>query len=159
MENTREEKQLKHPSRFYAIPVTGSMETRVALVFAERVQVMGLDVRSIIVPAGMKGYVIVELGDPGDLYDLIRGVRNVKRRRPLLMKQEEVLKLAKPVVEIPELKRNQIVEIIGGPFKGMRGRVVEVYESRGEVDLVLLESEFHMVITVPIEQVKPAETE
>ncbi len=159
MENTREEKQLKRSSRFYAIPVTGSMETRVALVFAERVQVMGLDVRSIIVPAGMKGYVIVELGDPGDLYDLIRGVRNVKRRRPLLMKQEEVLKLAKPVVEIPELKRNQIVEIIGGPFKGMRGRVVEVYESRGEVDLVLLESEFHMVITVPIEQVKPAETE
>ncbi|MEB3764804.1 MAG: hypothetical protein GSR77_01355 [Desulfurococcales archaeon] len=41
----------------------------------------------------------------------------------------------------------------------MRGRVVEVYESRGEVDLVLLESEFHMVITVPIEQVKLAESE
>ncbi len=154
-----EQRQYNIKTRFYAIPVTGSTELKVAMVFAERTQVMGLDVRSIVVPAGMKGYVIVELGNPGDLYDLIRGVRNVKRRRPLLMKPEEVVKLARPVVEIPELKRNQIVEIIGGPFKGMRGRVVEVYESRGEVDLVLLESEFHMVITVPIEQVKLAESE
>ncbi|MEB3760537.1 MAG: transcription elongation factor Spt5 [Desulfurococcales archaeon] len=154
-----EQHQYDIKTRFYAIPVTGSTELKVAMVFAERTQVMGLDVRSIVVPAGMKGYVIVELGNPGDLYDLIRGVRNVKRRRPLLMKPEEVVKLARPVVEIPELKRDQIVEIIGGPFKGMRGRVVEVYESRGEVDLVLLESEFHMVITVPIEQVKLAESE
>ena len=156
---SEEQRQYNIKTRFYAIPVTGSTELKVAMVFAERTQVMGLDVRSIVVPAGMKGYVIVELGNPGDLYDLIRGVRNVKRRRPLLMKPEEVVKLARPVVEIPELKRNQIVEIIGGPFKGMRGRVVEVYESRGEVDLVLLESEFHMVITVPIEQVKLAESE
>ena len=156
---SEEQHQRNIKTRFYAIPVTGSTELKVAMVFAERTQVMGLDVRSIVVPAGMKGYVIVELGNPGDLYDLIRGVRNVKRRRPLLMKPEEVVKLARPVVEIPELKRDQIVEIIGGPFKGMRGRVVEVYESRGEVDLVLLESEFHMVITVPIEQVKLAESE
>ncbi|MEB3764805.1 MAG: hypothetical protein GSR77_01360 [Desulfurococcales archaeon] len=98
---SEEQRQYNIKTRFYAIPVTGSTELKVAMVFAERTQVMGLDVRSIVVPAGMKGYVIVELGNPGDLYDLIRGVRNVKRRRPLLMKPEEVVKLARPVVEIP----------------------------------------------------------
>ncbi len=149
----------RKPSRFYAIPVTGGTETKVALVFAERTHVMGLDVRSIVVPSDMKGFVIVEIGDPADLYDLTRGVRNVKRRRPLIMKKEDVLKLARPLVEIPELKRNQIVEIVGGPFKGMKGKVLDVYESRGEVDLVLLESEFRMVVTVPIEQVKPLQEE
>jgi hypothetical protein len=39
----------------------------------------------------------------------------------------------------------------------MRGRVVSVSEGRGEVNLVLLESDIDMVVTVPIEQVKPEE--
>jgi len=50
-----------------------------------------------------------------------------------------------------------IVEITGGPFRGMKGRVIEVYEGRGEVDVVLLESDFQMAVTVPIEHVKPVE--
>ncbi|MCE4619969.1 MAG: transcription elongation factor Spt5 [Desulfurococcales archaeon] len=145
------------PSRFYAVYVTGGTEARVALMMKQRTEALGLDVRSIIVPPELRGVVVVEVGDPGDLYDLIRGLRDVKRRRPVLIKKEEAVKLAAPVVEIPTVEKGQIVEIISGPFRGMRGRVVEVYEQRGEVDLVLLESDFRMIVTVPLEQVRPAE--
>jgi len=146
-------------SRFYAVYVTGGTEERVALVLHQRVLGMGLDIRSIVVPSDLKGVIIIEAGDPGDLYDLIRGVRNVKRRRPVLIKPEEAIRLARPRVEIPELEKDQVVEIIGGPFRGMRGRVVEVYENRQEVDLLLLDSDFHMIITVPLEQVRPLREE
>jgi len=149
----------KPESKYYALSVTGGAEKRVALVLAERARNLGLDVRSIIVSPQLKGVVIVEIGDPKDLFDLTRGVRNVKRKRPIPMKEEEAVRLAKPVVEIPELQRGQTVEITAGPFRGMKGRVIEVHEARGEVDLTLLESDFRMVVTIPLDQVKPVEEE
>jgi len=100
---------IRKPSRYYALYVTGTMEEKVAILIANRVQYMGLDIRSIIVPADLKGYVVLEVGNPADLLEAIRGLRHVKRRRPLLMKKEEVLKLAAPVVEIPELEAGMVV--------------------------------------------------
>jgi len=141
--------------RFYAIHVVGGMEGRVALLLEERARNMGLDVRSIVIPLDAKGYVIVEVGNPGDVYHLTRGIRHVKRRRPVAVKEEDVLRLAKPVIEAPKVARGQLVEIIGGPFKGMRGRVVEVHEARKDVDVSLLD--FRMVVTIPLELVKPVE--
>ncbi|MEB3860853.1 MAG: transcription elongation factor Spt5 [Desulfurococcales archaeon] len=151
------EEGTKHPSTFYALAVTGGAEERVALLLAERARRMGLDLRSVLVSPKIKRYIIVEVGDPNDFYILIRGVKNLKRRRPIKMKVEEVVSLAKPEREVPKLERGQIVEVTGGPFKGMRGRIVEVYEGRGEVDLTLLESDFRMVVTIPVDQVKPVE--
>ncbi len=141
-------------TRFYALTVTGGTEERVALVLYERAKRLGLDVRSIIVPPKLKGYVIVEIGNEADLYYLIRGVRHIKRRRPILMKVEEIEMLVRPKAEIPALKKGDVVEITGGPFKGMKGKVLEVYSTRGEVDLTLLESNFQMVVTVPLDQVR-----
>jgi transcriptional antiterminator NusG len=149
----------KKTTRFYALTVTGGTEERVALVLYERAKRLGLDVRSIIVPPNLKGYVIVEIGNEADLYYLTRGVRHIKRRRPILMKPEEIELLVKPRAEIPELRKGDIVEITGGPFKGMKGRVIEVYPTRGEVDLTLLESNFQMVVTVPLDQVRPVTEE
>ncbi|MCE4599947.1 MAG: transcription elongation factor Spt5 [Desulfurococcales archaeon] len=147
------------PSRFYAVYVTGGTEERVALILRQRTIAMGLDIRSIIVPPDLRGTIVVEVGSPGDLFDLVRGLRDVKRRRPVLIKKEEAVRLAAPVVEVPTVSKDQVVEIISGPFRGMKGKVVEVYETRGEVDLVLLESDFRMIITVPLEQVRPVKEE
>jgi transcriptional antiterminator NusG len=142
-------------SRFYAIHVVKGMEGRVALLLEERSKSMGLDVRSIVVPVDANGYLIVEVGNSGVLYHLTRGVRYVKRKRPVAVREEDALRLAKPVVEAPKVARGQLVEIIGGPFKGMKGRVVEVYEARRDVDVSLLD--FRMVVTIPLEFVKPIE--
>ena len=152
-----EEQERRHPSTFYALAVTGGTEERVALLLAERARRLGLDLRSVLVSPKIKRYIIVEVGDPNDFFLLIRGVKNLKRRRPIKMKVEEALSLAKPEKELPKLERGQLVEVTAGPFKGMRGRIVEVYEARGEVDLTLLESDFRMVVTIPIDQVKPVE--
>ncbi len=85
-----------HPSTFYALAVTGGTEERVALLLAERARRMGLDLRSVLVSPKIKRYIIVEVGDPNDFYILIRGVKNLKRRRPIKMKVDEVVGLAKP---------------------------------------------------------------
>ncbi len=149
----------KRTSRFYAVTVVAGMEPRVALVINERAQELGLDVRSIIVPARIKGYVILEVGDLGDVTEAVRGVRYVKRKRPILMRFEEVLGIAKPKQEIPSLRRGQKVEIISGPFKGMIGTVEEVDAQRNQVSITLAEQTFRGTVTLPIEDVKPLEEE
>jgi len=142
-------------SRFYAVHVVKGMEGKVALLLEERSRSMGLDVRSIVVPVEANGYLVVEVGSPGILYYLTRGVRYVKSRRPVAIKEEDALRLAKPVVEAPKVSRGQLVEIIGGPFKGMKGRVMEIHEARRDVDVSLLD--FRMVVTIPLELIKPIE--
>jgi len=144
---------------FYALTVTGGTEERVAILLAERTRSMGLDIRSILVSPKVKRYVIVEVGDPNDFFLLIRGVKNIKRRRPIKLSLKDAISLVVLEGEAPKLERGQIVEVTGGPFKGMKGRIVEVYETRGEVDMTLLESDFRMVVTIPIDQVKPVEEE
>lgn len=146
---------VRRPSRFYAVTVVAGMEPRVALVIKERAEELGLDVRSIVVPARLKGYVILEVGDIGDVTEAVRGVRYVKRRRPILMKFDEVLKVAKPKQELPALKKGQKVEIISGPFKGMVGTVEEVDTQRNQVSITLAEQTFRGTVTLPLEDVKP----
>ncbi|MEN2999264.1 MAG: transcription elongation factor Spt5 [Acidilobaceae archaeon] len=147
---------MERKSRFYSLYVTGGMEVRTALVIAERARSMNLDLRSIVIPPESRGYIFLEVGDPGALVLILRGLRHVKRKRPIQVKEEDVVKVAKPVVEIPTISKGQVIEVIGGPFKGMKGRVVEVYEARKEADVTLLETDYRMVVTISLDLLKPA---
>ncbi len=140
------------PSRFYALKVIGGYEEKVALLLGQRARSLNLDVRSIAYSKDLKGVVFVEVGDAKDLYYLIKGVKAVKGRA-LQVSVDDVIKLVRPVVVAAEVMRGQVIQVIGGPFKGMKGKVIEVRKS--EVDITLLEGDSKIVVTVPIDQVKP----
>ncbi len=142
-------------TRFFALTVVGGSEEKVALILAERARAAGLSLKSVVVPPGLKGYVIVEVARVADLYHLIRGVKYIKRRRPLPVKPEEVEAIVKPRIEIPKLKPGDMVEIVAGPFKGLTGKVVEVNESKRQVEVSLVELDFRNVVTIPLDQVRP----
>ncbi|MCX8162024.1 MAG: KOW motif-containing protein, partial [Candidatus Bathyarchaeota archaeon] len=59
---------------------------------------------------------------------------------------------AKPSIEI--LSDGDMVEIMGGPFKGMRARVISVNKDRGEVTVELLDTPYTMPITMYAEYVR-----
>jgi len=63
--------------------------------------------------------------------------------------------VAKPVIE--ELDENDIVEVIGGPFKGMRAKITRIDKAKSEVTLELLEATFTLPITVHADYVKLVE--
>jgi transcription termination/antitermination protein NusG len=50
-----------------------------------------------------------------------------------------------------------VVEITGGPFKGMRAKITRIDKSKGEVTLELLEATFTLPITVHSDYVKLVE--
>ena len=63
--------------------------------------------------------------------------------------------VVKPVIE--ELDEGDIVEIVGGPFKGMRAKITRVDRTKEDVTLELLEATFTLPITVHSDYVKLVE--
>src|SRR4030043_284550 len=61
----------------------------------------------------------------------------------------------KPVIE--DLSEDDVVEITGGPFKGMRAKITRIDKSKDEVTLELLEATFTLPITVHSDYVKLVE--
>jgi transcriptional antiterminator NusG len=58
---------------------------------------------------------------------------------------------------IEELDEDDLVEIVGGPFKGMRAKIMRVDRTKEEVILELLEATFTLPITVHADYVKLVE--
>jgi len=63
--------------------------------------------------------------------------------------------VVKPVIE--ELDVDDVVEIVGGPFKGMRAKITRIDKTKSEVILELLEATFTLPITVHADYVKVVE--
>lgn len=150
----------KRPSIYYAVRTTAGREIDVALIMENRANRMKkeIDVRSIIVPPEIKGYVIVEAPGIHSVYPLVKEVKYVKGKTPGIIKADEVEKLVKPKPIIEMVKEGDIVEVIAGPFRGMKARVVAVDRDKNEVVLNILEAEFPLPITVPADFVKPIKT-
>ncbi|WFO75847.1 transcription elongation factor Spt5 [Desulfurococcaceae archaeon MEX13E-LK6-19] len=150
----------KKPSVYYAVRTTAGREIDVALIMENRAHRMRgeIDVRSIIVPPEIKGYVIVEAPGIHVVYPLVKEIKYVKGKAPGIIKAEEIEKLVKPKPVIEMVKEGDIVEVIAGPFRGMKARVVSVDRNKNEVVLNILEAEFPLPITVPADFVKPVKS-
>ncbi len=145
------------PSVFYAIRTVAGRELDVALMMENRAKSIKqhLDVRSIIVPPEIKGYVIIEASGVHVVYPLIKDIKYVKGRAFGIIKFEEIEKLVKPKPIIEMIREGDIVEIIAGPFRGMRAKVISVNRSKNEITVNVMESEFPLPIVIPAEFVKP----
>jgi len=87
----------------------------------------------------------------------IAGIKHVRSRVPGIVSFSEIERyiVRKPIIE--ELSENDIVEITGGPFKGMRAKITRIDKTKEEVILELLEATFTLPITVHSDYVKLVE--
>ncbi len=143
------------PSRYYAVKTTAGREIDVAVIVENRVRNIHVDIRSIVMPPGIKGYVIVEAPGLDAVYPAIKELKYVKGRTLGKITRDEIEKLVKPKPIIELIKEGDIVEVIAGPFRGMKAKIIGVDKNKNEVTLNILESEFPLPITVPGDYVKP----
>lgn len=116
-----------------------------------------MPIKAILVPETLRGYVFIEAEGPHFVEDAIAGIRHVRSRIPGIVTFSEIERyiIKKPIIE--ELNENDIVEITGGPFKGMRAKITRIDKTKAEVTLELLEATFTLPITVNSEYVKLVE--
>ena len=141
----------------FAIRTTAGQEKNVANLIEARVKMDELQIKAILVPELLKGYVFIEADGPHSVEKAIAGVRHVRSRVPGVVTFSEVERyiVVKPVIE--ELDEEDIVEVVGGPFKGMRAKITRVDKTKEEVTLELLEATFTLPITVHADYVKLVE--
>ena len=151
---TRTEARLE--PRLFAIRTVAGRELDVALIIEQKAKDEDIPIYSIIVPPRIKGYVIVETPAAFHASNAIQGIRYAKGVVPGILLYEDVERLLKPEAVVETLKPGDIVEIISGPFRGMKAQVVRVVPGKNEVVLNVLEIEYPLQITVPGDSVRPA---
>ena len=142
-------------SMFFAIRTTARQEANVALMVEVHTKTKNLPIYSIIVPSELKGYVILETIGLHVVYEAIRGLKHVRGRAAGTLKWEDLEKMLKPRPLIDLLQIGEEVEIIAGPFRGMKARVVDIDKARNEVSLNVLEASYPLTITVPVDYIRP----
>ncbi len=143
--------------KIFAIKTTTGQERNVARLIATKVEMTHIPIKALLVPDTLKGYVFIEADGPHLIEEAISGVRHVRSRIPGLISFNEIERyiVRKPVME--DLTEEDVVEITGGPFKGMRAKITRLDKSKGEVTLELLEATFTLPITVHSDYVKLVE--
>lgn len=143
--------------KIFVVKTTTGQERNVARLITAKVEMAHIPLKAILIPDTLKGYMFVEADGPHLVEEAIAGVRHVRSRIPGLVSFNEIERyiVRKPVMA--DLGEDDVVEITGGPFKGMRAKITRLDKSKGEVTLELLEATFTLPITVHSDYVKLVE--
>src|SRR5215204_6362264 len=96
----------------------------------------------------------IEASDSNIAYDALYGVRHVRGqiRGDLPFSDIEKYLIKKPVVT--ELSIDDTVEVIAGPFKSMKAKIIRVDYEKQEATVVLLDSPYQIPVTVDANYLK-----
>ena len=142
-------------SKFFVVRVSGGQESLIASMLHSRLTSKKIEgIYSILFLDHFKGYVIVEALDSNIAYEALHGIRHIRGqiRGELPFKDLEGYLIKKPVVT--ELVIDDTVEIIAGPFKSMKAKIMRVDYEKQEATVVLLDSPYQIPVTVDANYLK-----
>ncbi len=120
-----------------------------------RMKMDKIDVQSILLaPDGLKGYVVIEAEDVSSMFNAIQGLRHIRGQLRGELEYSEIEKYLVKKSTISELKVENVVEIIGGPFKGMKATVTRIDHEKEEATVVLLDASYQLPVTVDANYLK-----
>jgi len=127
----------------YAVKTIIGRENVVLEAMAGKAKARALNVKALVHPEELKGYVFVE-GDLRDIEEMIKEIPHARSviRRPVAL--SEIKRFLEPKKVEIDINEGDIVEVIGGPFKGEKGKVIRFDKEKKEITVELIE------VTVPI---------
>lgn len=152
-----EEEENDSDSKFFVVRVSGGQESLIASMLQSRLSTKKIEgIYSILFLDAFKGYVIVESMDSNIAHEALYGIRHIRGqiRGELPFKDLEGYLIKKPVVT--ELVIDDTVEIIAGPFKSMKAKIMRVDYEKQEATVVLLDSPYQIPVTVDANYLKKA---
>ena len=141
-------------SHFFAIRTTGGQEKVVMNILEARAKMNKIKILTVLLVDNLKGYVVMEALSPSDAYSAIEGVRHIRGqlRGELEFKDIEGYIIKKSTVS--QLAVENIVEITGGPFKGMKARITRIDHEKEEATVILLDASYQLPITIDANYLK-----
>jgi len=159
-------KTLSFTARQAVLAVKSSIghERTVADAIYARAKGRDLGVFAILVPANLRGYVFVESMNPDRLEEIVRGIRRARgvvkgegEQRGIAFSDIDLYLTPKPVVS--GIMEGDIVELVAGPFKGEKARVMKIDETKEEITVELFEAMVRIPVTVRGDHVRVLQKE
>lgn len=129
-------------------------EKNVARIIARNVKNSDLEVNSILVPESLRGYILVESSGKLDMKNPAFKVPHMKGAIEGEIPYDEIKNFLNPEPIIASIQKGSIVELISGPFKGEKAKVVRIDESKEDVVLELIEAAVPIPVTVKGDQIR-----
>jgi len=141
--------------QIYAVRTTSGQEKTVADLLMSRIALKKLPVSSVLAPEVIKGYIFVEAAGPHFVDEAISGMKHARARTKGVIGVSAIERflITKPVIE--DLALGDLVEVVGGPFRGLKAKITDVDAAKEELVIELLEEGFATLpITVHADYVK-----
>lgn len=132
----------------YVVKTTANQERSVANLIAQIARKDKYDIRALLVPDVLKGYVLVEAPAPEIVDQAIQGVPHARSVIKGASSIQEVEHFLTPRPAVTGITEGAIVELISGPFKGEMARVKRVDMAKEEITVELFEAMVPIPITV-----------
>jgi transcription termination/antitermination protein NusG len=132
----------------YAVKTTANQERSVANLLSMVARKELLDIRSVLAPEELKGYVLVE----SPMHEIVEhAIQNIPHAKTVVKGASsiaEVEHFLAPKPAVTGITEGDIVELISGPFKGERARVKRVDLAKEEITVELSEAMVPIPVTV-----------
>ena len=141
-------------TQIYALRTTANREQQVLDFVTSNAKKKKLEVYSVIMPHGMRGYVFVEAGSRADAEQAAFNIPYARGILPNLVDYKEIEHMLEQVKKEVNIKKNDIVEIISGPFKREKAKVTRLDKAKEDVVVELLEAAVPIPMTLKMDAVK-----
>lgn len=135
-------------SAIFAVKTTANQERSVANMIAMVTRKELLDIRSVLVPEELKGYVLVE----SPMLEIVeQAITNIPHAKAVVRGASsiaEVQHFLAPKPTVTGISEGDIVELTAGPFKGEKARVKRIDEAKEEITVELSEAMVPIPVTV-----------
>ena len=139
--------------KYFAVRVTGGQEENVAKVVKQRVEANNMPIYSIIIPPATKGILIVEADNAATVLEAFSGIKYFKRLVYGTIPEAQVMNMIKAKVE-EEFNVGDVVEVISGPFRDMKARILRIDKDKKEAVIEFLDRSVTLPITVSTDMLR-----
>ncbi len=136
---------------FFLVRVARGFENKVAKDVTNNAVIDNIPLKAVLATPQLSGFIIVECERKFDLIESLRGVSRARGILPGKVSLEDAVKY----VDIPEkaFKVDELLEVIAGPFKGCKVKVIED-DGGDKVKVIMLEWDHTGTIKLSKDQVR-----
>ena len=140
--------------KIYALRTTANREDQVMSFVASNASRKKMNVYSVVRPHGMRGYIFIEAGTRADAEQAAFGVPYARGLLPSIIQYKEIEHMLEQVKKEMNIQKNDIAEIISGPFKREKCKITRIDKAKEEVVVELLEAAVPIPLTLKMDAVK-----
>ncbi|MEW5896364.1 MAG: transcription elongation factor Spt5 [Nanoarchaeota archaeon] len=142
-------------AKIFGLRTAANREDQVVDYLASKLQKNPqLGILAVVRPHGMRGYVFVESESKEEAENALQGVPYARGLLPHEIPYPEIEHMLEQVKVEMNIRKNDIVEIISGPFKRENAKVIRINKQKEEIVVELLEAAVPIPITVSMDAVK-----